>query len=84
MTMKHTYPNIIVRWADHFGTHTNESYELEDIIGMMKPCIRETTGYLVAENKRVLAIAGTIEEDGSVTDVNFLMKRGVIYRSDKA
>jgi len=81
--IKHEFPLITVKWGDHFCTGTNEPHELKDIIKMAKPAIRETSGYLVYENKRMLAIAGTIEEDGTVTEVNFFIKRAILSRSDK-
>lgn len=69
---------VNVVWADHFGLEINEPYELEEIEERLKPCIRETIGYLVAENRRVIAVAGTKEEDGTWTEVNFFMKRCVM------
>ena len=43
--------------------------------------MRTTTGYIIAENRRVIAIASTIEpDDDGFTEVNFLMKRCVIKR----
>lgn len=81
--MKHSFPHITVRWEDHWCTESNEPYSVEEIAKMAKATVRETTGYLVYEGERVLAIAGTIEEDGQVTEVNFFMKQAIISRSDK-
>lgn len=81
--MKHNFPLITVEWADHWATETNKPYTVEEIADMAKAVVRETTGYLVYEGKRVLGIASTIEEDGSATEINFFMKRAIISRSDK-
>jgi len=57
---------------------------MEEVVeAAKKPIIRETGGYLVHENKRVIVLAGTIEQDGTLTECNFLMKKLIIKRSDK-
>ena len=82
--IKHDYKYISVEWADHWATGTNEPFELEKLAEMAKkPIIRETGGFLVHENKRVIVLAGTVEEDGTLTECNFLMKRLILNRSDK-
>ena len=81
--MKHTFPRITIQWGDHWCTEQNEPYSLEEIERMARAVIRETSGYLVYEGKRVLAVAGTIEENGDATEINFFMKRAIINRSDK-
>lgn len=78
--MKHTYPKMTVQWADHHMTETNQEITPEEIQDYMEPCIRETTGYLVCETRRTIALAGTIEENGSFCDVNILMKRAIIHK----
>jgi len=80
--IKHNFPSIVVEWADHYSTPINESYSVEDVEKMLKPFIRVTKGYLVGENRRVIAVASTLEEDGSVTDIDILMKRAIISRED--
>jgi hypothetical protein len=80
----HDYPFVGIEWADHWATGTNDPYTLEKLTELAKePIIRETGGYLVHENKRVIVLCGTIEEDGTLTECNFLMKRLIINRSDK-
>lgn len=74
----HAYPKITVTWADHHATPINEEITPDSIHDWMEPSIRETTGYLVCETKRTLAVAGTIEENGSFCDVTVLMKRAVL------
>lgn len=81
--MKHEFLVVTVLWLDHSGSETNQPYSLEDIQAMCKPTERETTGYLVLETKQCLAIANTIEEDGMVTEVDFIIKRLIKKRSDK-
>lgn len=69
---------VKVTWADHFATETNMPYTVEELIAKLVPCVRITIGYLTAENRRVMAVSGTKEEDGSFTETTFLMKRCVI------
>jgi len=81
--LKHDFPILTVLWLDHSGSETNQPYSLEDIVDMCKPTERETTGYLVLETKQCLAVANTIEEDGTVTEIDFIIKRLIKKRSDK-
>lgn len=69
----------VIKWADHFfHSHT---MDIEEVKSRLKPYIRTTTGYIIAENRRVVAIASTIEPDNDgFTEVNFLMKRCIISR----
>jgi hypothetical protein len=50
---------------------------------MARRVIRETSGYLVHEDRFVIGIAGTIEEDGTMCEINWFMKRAILHRSDK-
>jgi len=78
------YPWIDVEWADHWASGTNDPLTLDAIVEMAKrPILRLTGGYKVHENRRVIVLAGTIEQDGTITECNFLMKRLIINRSDK-
>lgn len=77
MGVKHKYPKVTITWGDHWATHTNAAVDPEEIPGMLKPVLRETTGYLVGKNKECLAIAGTIESDGSVCEVTILMRNAI-------
>lgn len=78
--MAHKFPRITVTWADHHITPTNEVISLEELQSYLEPSVRETTGYLVAETRRVLAVAGTVEDDGSFCEVNVLMKKAVLRK----
>lgn len=74
--------NIEVHWKDHFFVEENMSIdEVKDRI--KHPIIRKTKGHFVAQDRDTIAIASTIEDDGSFTETNFLLKKDIIYRSDK-
>jgi len=81
--INHEYPLISITWADHYSEF-DDGFTLDEIKKLLDtPCIRETGGYLVGENKRQIAIAGTIEEDGTMSEVFICMKKAIIHRSDK-
>ena len=73
-----TIKREVIRWADHF--FISETMTIDEIKSKLKPYVRTTTGYVIAENRRVLAIASTIEPDGEFTEVNYLMKRCILSR----
>jgi len=77
------HPIVTIKWYDHWATGTNDSYSLEEVRDMAKRVIRTTSGHLVYENKYLVVICSTIEEDDSVTECNFIFKRGILSRSDK-
>lgn len=83
MSIDHDYPLITVRWYDHWCTPSNTSYELEEVKRMARRVIRETSGYLIHEDRYVIAVAGTIEEDETICEINYFMKRAILSRSDK-
>lgn len=72
-------PRVTVTWADHWSDY-EDGFSMEDIQEMVaKPCIRKTTGHLLpVSSKRQIAIAGTIEEDGTVSEVFICMKKAII------
>ena len=72
-------PRVTVTWADHYSEY-DQGYSMEDIKKLVAtPCIRKTTGYLLpVTNRRQIAIAGTIEEDGTVSEIFICMKRAII------
>jgi len=48
---------------------------------LKKPCVRDSSEYLIAENDKVMAIAGTIDrEDGKeiFSDIFYCLKADVI------
>jgi hypothetical protein len=76
--LKHGFPRATLTWADHFSDF-EDGYSIEDIEKMMKkPAIRETSGYLVGENKRMVALAGTIEEDGTCSEIFLCMRKCIL------
>jgi len=83
--VKHKYPLITVRWADHF--FCEEDLSLQDIKKEAAgPLIGEYSGYLVEENKRMIVLASNIwEEDieASISPTMYIMKKSIVFRSDK-
>lgn len=76
-------PLIEVVWADHYSDF-EDGFNDEDIQKLIaKPAIRKSSGYLVGENRRQIAIAGTVEEDGTYSEVFVCMKKCIISRSDR-
>jgi len=82
---KHNYPLISVKWADHFFCEQDMTLkEIEETNS--DPLIGEYSGFLVAENQRMIAIASNIWEDDieeAISPTMYIMKRAIIYRSDK-
>jgi len=71
------YKKITIKWADHFIEYGD--HDVEDVKKTVKkPFAGEYTGYLVAESKQMMAISSNIWEDGSVSDVMYIMKRAII------
>ena len=81
--MDHTYPLITVKWYDHWCTEPNDPYTVEEVKAMARRVVRETSGYLIHEDRFVIGVAGTIEEDGTMWEINWFMKRAILNRSDK-
>ncbi len=72
------YKRVSITWADHY--YDEEPVTLEEVQKNLKAMTRITSGFLIAENKRVIAIASTIDEDGTFSEVNYLMKRAILSR----
>lgn len=72
-------PRVTVTWADHYSEY-EQGFSLEDVEKMIKtPCIRKSTGYLLPiKDRRQIAIAGTIEEDETVSEIFICMKKAII------
>lgn len=83
LSIQHDYPLITVKWYDHWCTGVNDPYTVEEVKEMARRVIRETSGYLIHEDRFVIGVAGTIEEDGTLTEINWFMKRAILHRSDK-
>lgn len=81
-TLDHGYPLVTVRWYDHWCTEPNDTFTVEEVKEMARRVIRESSGYLVHEDRFVVGIAGTIEEDGTMCEINWFMKRAILSRSD--
>ena len=74
--------HIEIHWKDHF--FVNDTLTLEEVKDRIsKPIIRKTRGYYIMQDKHTICIASTIEDDNSYTECNFLLKKDIIYRSDK-
>ncbi len=76
-------PIITVKWYDHWMSEINVCFTDEEIKAMARRVVRETTGYLVYEDRFVIGVAGTVEEDNTKSDINWFMKRAILSRSDK-
>ena len=76
-------PFVEVTWADHYSDF-EDGFSPEQIEKMLKkPAIRKTAGYLVGESKRMIAVAGTLEEDGTCSEVFLCMRKCVIKLEEK-
>lgn len=80
------YPEITIRWADHWE-EDEDNVSVEDALKEAKPYYGRMRGFLLGETKQVLVVASNIwEEDNGewlVTRPFYIMKRAVVYRSDK-
>lgn len=83
--MENKYPLITVKWADHWIDYGDHS--LEHIKNNLTPYMGNYSGHLVGESKQMIAICANVweGEDGEAnfSDPMFIMKRGIMYRSDK-
>ena len=83
--MKHKYPLITIRWADHF--FHSEDLDLEEIIKKAKePIVGEYTGYKVHESKQIVVLASNIWEETPTEGISptmYIMKKAIVFRSDK-
>ena len=72
-------PRVTVTWADHYSEY-EQGFTLDKVKKMVETlCIRKTTGYLLpVGNRRQIAIAGTIEDDGTVSEIFICMKKAVM------
>ncbi len=83
MSIDHDYKLITVRWYDHWCTGANDSYTVEEVKAMARRVVRETSGYLIYEDRFLIGVAGTVEEDETLCEINWFMKRAILTRSDK-
>jgi len=74
--------HIEIHWKDHFFVEDNMTLaEVKDRLS--RPIIRKTKGTYVMQDKDTIVISSTEEDDGSYTESNFLLKKTIIFRSDK-
>lgn len=74
----HKFPEVTVTWADHWSDY-GQGFSIEDVEEKLRDyCIRKTKGWLIGQNKRQIAVAGTIEEDGTVSEFFVCMKKAII------
>jgi len=76
-----SYPLIRVKWADHW--HETGDFSIEDIKKNAKPYHGEYAGYLVCETKQIVVLCSNVWENGDVSDSMYIMKRAIIWRSDR-
>lgn len=62
----------------HFDSDSFKPDEVMDKMG--KGWIRATAGYLAGENKEVVLIASTVDQDGKFTEVNTIIKKDIVWR----
>lgn len=74
------YKEIDIKWEDHWFEDTCVTPES---IKNVKPMVHSTRGYLLHENRRMLCVAHTVQEDGQGCEVTYIMKKNIKYRSDK-
>lgn len=75
------YPEITVRWTDHWFS---DECVLPSDLSKMKPMTHTTHGFLFAENKIMIAVAATVQEDKQGCEVTYIMKKNIVSRSDVA
>lgn len=75
------YPEISLRWTDHWF---DDTCVLPSELDKMKPMTHTTHGFLLAENKTMIAVAATIQEDQRGCEVTYIMKKNIVSRSDVA
>lgn len=71
------YKTVKIKWADHwidYGDFTPE--QVQECV--KAPYVGEFCGHLVGESKQMLAIASNVWEDGTISDVMYIMKRAVV------
>lgn len=74
------FPYVEITWADHYSEF-KDGFSMEELQKMVEtPCIRKSVGYLVADSKRQIAIAGTIEDDGTCSEIFVCMKKAIIKK----
>ena len=85
MKLKDKYPLIKVRWADHW-IH-REDLTLDEIKENLDAMYGSYAGHLVAESKQVVVICSNVwegdEGEAIFSDPMYIMKRAIVYRSDK-
>jgi len=75
------YPLIKVKWADHW--HETGDFTPDEIKGKAKPYHGEYAGYLVEDNKQMIVLCSNVWENGEVSDPMYIMKRAIVWRSDR-
>ena len=71
-----------MHWKDHFFVSDNISLaEVKERLA--KPVIRKTKGNYVAQDRNTIAIASTEDDDGTWAETNFILKKDIVWRSDK-
>lgn len=85
MRLKDKYPVITVEWADHWIDHGE--HVLKDILKNLEPYVGSYSGHLVGESKQMVAICANVwygeEDEENFSDPMYIMKRAIVYRSDK-
>lgn len=75
-----TEPAFTCKWLDHwFDDQVIDPKDLKKV----KPMEHTTHGFKVSENKQMLVICQTAQEDGRYGECIYIVKKLITYRSDK-
>ena len=74
--MKH-YSVEMITWNDH---HFSQGSVDSEFINTLKPFVQVSVGYVVVENKKMIALAMSINEDHQMCEVLCLIKKDIVER----
>ena len=77
MKQQNSFPVVEVWWWDHHASETNSPLTMEEIMEKCVPQVRQTIGYLIYETTKCIALAHTLEEDGTYTEIDFILKKEI-------
>ncbi len=58
------YKLVVVHWDDHWGSPDDIS--IGDVNMLLRPAVQRTVGWVVAKNRKRIAIASWIDQNGGV------------------
>lgn len=72
------WPLVKIKWADHWIDYGDQ--DMDEVLEKLKPYYGEYVGYLIAENKQMIAIASNKWQNGDPSEVMYIMKRAIVER----